>query len=201
MHQRFLPLSLLSLLLLTGCAVGPLVSHETARSVGDNNHEFVGSYGEAGVAFKWNYGLLEDLDIGIQWESLSSGLRAKYSFLNFSEGYSMAIAGGAGLSVGGSHYYGDLLLSYRSGFWEPYVTGRIVHVDTDPDEFDGDNSWGINFKVDEMSYEYGQFIAGSRFWLGQNWLISVEASSLFGFNSGFKASQNYILSAALGLRL
>ncbi|HLT21786.1 MAG TPA: hypothetical protein VKZ84_00010 [Bacteriovoracaceae bacterium] len=199
MRKNFFVLAFL--FILTSCAVGPLVSHETARTVGDNNHEIIGSYGEAGVAAKWNYGLTENFDFGIQWESLSAGLRAKYAFLNFSEGFSMAVAGGAGLSEGGSHYYGDLMLSYRSGFWEPYATVRIVHVDTDPEEIEDEYTWGINFKIDEMSYEYGQVIVGSRFWLSQRWLLSVEGSSLFGFNSGFDASQNYILSAALGLRL
>lgn len=192
--------SLSLLFFLTSCAVGPLVSHETARTVGDNKHEFVGSYGDAGVALKWNYGLTKNFDFGIQWESLSMGIRAKYAFLNYSEGFSMAIAGGTGFSAGGDHYYGDLMLSYRSGFWEPYITGRIVHVDTDPQEFDGDTSWGIQFDIDSMSYEYGQFIIGSRFWFNENFMFSVEGSTFFGFDSGFTSSQNYLFSGALGLK-
>ena len=95
------------------CAVGPLVFHETARAVGFTNHELIGGAGQAGLVFKWNYGLTENLDLGIQFESLSLGLRAKYAFIKSGEnGFSLASSAGTGFSVGGSHYYGDLIGSY-----------------------------------------------------------------------------------------
>src|SRR4051794_11386575 len=92
--------------LLGGCAVGPLVSHETARTVGKGHNELVAGYGIAGYALKWNLGLDDSLDVGIHWESLSLGARAKYAFINGREhGWSLASALGAGLSIGGKHYY------------------------------------------------------------------------------------------------
>ena len=83
--------------ILSGCAVGPLAIHETARTVGKSNHELVAGYGIAGYVFKWNIGLSENWDIGLHWESLSIGLRAKYAFLQNSEkGWSLATAAGTG---------------------------------------------------------------------------------------------------------
>src|SRR4051812_44550206 len=100
-------------LILSGC-VGPLVVHETARTLGSpKHHEFSGGYGNAGYVLKWNMGLLANWDFGIQYESLSWGLRTKYAFINSTDvGFSLAAAAGAGLTFGGTHYYGDLIASY-----------------------------------------------------------------------------------------
>ena len=58
-------LSILVLGFLTSCAVGPLLNHETARTVGKGKHELSGGYSNAGYVFKWNYGLFEKFDFGI----------------------------------------------------------------------------------------------------------------------------------------
>ena len=75
-------ISVLLVFSLSGCAVGPLVSHETARTVGSSNSEIVGGYGQAGYVLKWNHGFGENFDLGFQYESLSVGFRAKYAFVN-----------------------------------------------------------------------------------------------------------------------
>jgi len=184
---------------LTSCAVGPLVSHESARTVGKSNHELAGGYGNAGLALKWNYGLSDNFDLGVQLESLSLGLRAKYSFLNMKEGWSFATAGGLGSSVGGKHYYVDLMTSYFSGKWEPYTTLRAVHVKTDPVEFNDEDTGMLNFTVDRIHYNYGQLMLGSRFWFTQKFFFSGEASTIFAI-SGFNSDSNLLLNAALGYR-
>lgn len=79
MKNNILILLMLTTTVLSGCAVGPLVSHETARTVGTTNHELMAGYGQAGYVIKWNYGLNENLDVGLHWESLSIGVRAKYA--------------------------------------------------------------------------------------------------------------------------
>ncbi len=185
---------------LSGCAIGPLVSHETARTVGDNKSELVGGYGAAGLVFKWNYGLSENLDFGLHWESLSVGIRAKYAFLNQSAGWSLAAALGTGSSIGGSHYYGDLMVSNVAGAWEPYGTLRIVHVNTDPVEFRDKDTGNVNFTVTTDDFEYGQLIFGTRYWFNEHWLISLEASSLFAISDNFKIESGAIVSGAFGYR-
>lgn len=102
--------------LLSACAFGPLVTHETARTVGKGHHEVLGGYGNSGYVIKWNAGITDDIDIGLQLESLSLGIRGKYAFINNERGFSVAAAAGIGSSIGGSHYYGDLLASYKNAW-------------------------------------------------------------------------------------
>lgn len=196
-----LSLSLTMLMLGSACAVGPLVSHETARTVGKHNHELVGAYGNMGYAAKWSFGVSEDIDLGLQWEMYSIGLRGKYSFINNQAGgWSAAAALGAGSSTGGSHYYGDLLGSYLVGKWEPYSTLRLVHVVNDGTSVNTSLTEDGKFVVPTHSYNYGQFMLGTRFWLDQNWLLALEASTMFSLSSDFEFSDGLVFSGAFGYR-
>ena len=188
-------------LLLTGCAVGPLVNHETGRTVGKHNSELVGGYGRAGYVAKWSFGLGEDVDFGVQFESLSIGIRLKYAFVNNHQGgWSFAGAIGAGDSLGGSHYYGDVIGSYLTGNWEPYGSVRIVHVKMDPLEFKDKDTGSMNFTINVGNYDYGQVMAGTRYWFTQNWLFSAEMSTLFAITSGVKIHDNFLVGGAFGYR-
>lgn len=188
-------------LFLSGCAVGPLVLHETARSVGDNASEFVAGYGQAGYMLKWNYGVTQNFDFGIHWESLSFGVRGKYSFINGrSGGLSAAAAIGAGSSLGGNHHYGDLMVSYLTGMFEPYATARFVQVSTDPVEFRNADTGQTAFTVSSAQYNYGQFIVGSRFWFGPNWMLSLEGANFFSIGDGVKISGGGFFGLGLGYR-
>lgn len=185
---------------LSGCAFGPLVNHESARTVGESNHELMGAFGSPGYALKWTYGVTENFDVGLQWESLSLGIRAKYSFINQSEGWSFAGALGTGVSTGGNHNYGDLISSYATGAWEPYGTIRVVHITTDPMEFRNTDTGALSFTVDRSQYNYGQFFLGTRYWFNHNWLMSAEASWLFSITPGIVFSGAPLLSVNLGYR-
>lgn len=187
--------------LLSACAFGPLVTHETARTVGRGNHEVLGGYGNAGYVIKWNAGITDDADLGIQLESLSIGLRGKYAFVNNERGFSFAAAAGLGSSIGGSHYYGDLLGSYKNAWWEPYTTFRYVHVKTDPIEVkDKDPDGPFDFTISSYQYDYGQLFLGNRFWLTEKWILSVEASSIVLHSSGVDLSKVIVVGAAMGVK-
>lgn len=195
--------NILVLLLATfslGCAIGPLVSHETARTVGDSNHELVGGYGHAGILFKWNYGLSENWDLGFHLESLSMGVRTKYAFINNSSGWSAATAFGTGASLGGSYVNLDFMGSYVTGAWEPYGTLRLVRASFESTEFSDAETGDIIFTVPVSSYDYGQFIVGTRYWFSQNWLLSLEGSSLFSTTKGVNFNSNTLFSLGLGYR-
>lgn len=184
----------------TAC-VGPLVSQETAQTVGYHRHEIVGGGGQAGALVKYNFGLGENLDVGAQWESLSIGLRMKYALLNeHEEGFSLALAGGLGSSIGGSHYYGDLMASYLTGRMEPYGTFRMVHVKIDPVEFKDSNSGQTVFTVDLGDYSYAEAILGTRIWLTRHWLLSFEAATLMSMTSGLSFTNSLIVDGAFGYR-
>jgi len=188
------------MLFLQGCAVGPLVVHEPARTVGKGQHELIAGYGHPGAVLKWNVGVAEDLDLGVQFESLSLGLRAKYAWINEKErGLSLATAAGFGASIGGSHYYGDLILSHRSPQIEPYAAVRAVRVKTDPTEFRDENTGELEFRVEEAEYSYGQGTLGIRAWPTKTWLISAEASTLFTLSDSLTiVGTNVFIGAATG---
>lgn len=179
-----------------GC-VGPLVMHETARTVGRTNHEFAGGLGSQGYVLKWNYGLTKDLDIGIHWESLSLGLRAKYSFKNQSHGWSFAGAAGLGSSFGGQHSYADIIASYKNKKWEPYGAIRIVKVSIDPIEFNDENGdeW---FKTTRSDFLYNQLILGSRYWFENKFYLSAELSTVGSLTDDVSFEDGALASANLG---
>lgn len=187
----------LSLVLFSGCAVGPLVSHETARTVGSGNSELILGYGQASYVVKFNLGLMESLDLGVQVEELSIGARLKYAFINQREnGFSLAAAVGAGASLGGNHYYGDLLASYLAGSWEPYATFRFVHVVTDELK---SNDGFLDFTVRSMKYNYSQIMFGTRYWLSEHWLLSLEISTLLA-SDDFSTGKSFFAGGAIGYR-
>jgi len=194
--------TLLALLSLSGCAVGPLVGHETARTVGDNNHEIAGGLGQQGFVAKWNYGLRENWDIGIHAELFSIGLRTKYAFINGMEnGFSMAAAAGIGESVGGEHYYGELLSSYMIKQFEPLVNIIHVRVKTDPQDFKKDFEQDEpDFVIESYKFNYFQILYGTRFWFNPNWMLSVEGSTFAATSSGLKLMKWNLFSAAVGYR-
>lgn len=187
-------------LLFSGCALGPLVSHETARTLGHGNKELLGGYGSGGYVVKFNYGASDNLDLGIQLESYSLDLRAKYSLLNSSHGWSYAVAGGLGTSVGGSHYYADLMTSYLIKSWEPYGTLRFVHIVTDPMEFKDEDTGNLDFTVSSTRYNYGQFILGTRYHFDNRWMASGELSSLFAMSNGVSVSSGVLLGLSVGYK-
>jgi hypothetical protein len=190
----------LLIVLISGCAVGPLVNHETARTVGESKNEFTAGYGQAGYLIKWNYGFNKDLDVGLHLETLSVGVRAKYAFINAKEGFSLAAALGTGSSIGGSHYYGDLIGSYLVNSFEPYSTLRIVHVKNDPVELKGQSSGQLVLAIDKTEYNYGQIILGSRFWFTPQWFLSLEASYFLAITSGVKIGDSALINAATGFK-
>lgn len=186
-------------LFLSACAVGPLMDHESARTVGAGAADLVGGYGMAGFVGKFNYGLSDRWDLGLQWESLSMGVRIKYGIIdNQSKGWSLAAAAGTGFSAGGSHYYGDLMGSYLFGTWEPYTMFRVVHVTTDPVKIGDEKQDGFELDIGSSSYVYGQLSLGTRVWFDKHWLASMEAGTLFGMSSGIRFVDAVIVSAALG---
>jgi hypothetical protein len=186
--------------LLSACAFGPLAMHETGRTVGDGKHELVGGYGIQGLVAKWSYGLTPDVDIGAQVESLSLGVRMKYSFLNPSKGWASAVAAGVGESLGGSHYYGDLHLSYNGDQFEPYLGVRVVRVTTDPVEFKDENTGEVDIVIDSSKYSYGQAFLGSRWWFTKVGFLSLEASTLFEVKDIDFIDQTTLASLAVGAR-
>lgn len=184
----------------SGC-VGPLVVHETARSVGRHNSEIVFGAGQTGGVLKYSFGLTESVDLGFQLETQAIGVRLKYAILNQREnGLSIALAGGLGSSTGGSHVYGDLMTSYLFGTFEPYGAIRYVQVKTDPQEFKDRETNQTYFTLPSTEFQYAQAILGTRIWFNPHWLFSLEAGELFSVNNVARVHSGVFLNGAFGYR-
>lgn len=187
--------------LLSACAIGPLVGGETARTVGDGKHELVVGGGQQPYSLKWNHGFSKDFDLGLQIESVSMGVRAKYALTQqASSGLSLALALGAGSSIGGQHTYGDFLVSYLTGVFEPYGTFRYTAIKTDPVELRNENTGDVDLAVDSTKYNYGLGILGVRFWLTPKWHLSVEGSKIFAVDSSVTIQAPVMYGLHLGYR-
>lgn len=190
----------LLMIFLSSCAIGPLGLHETGRSIGQSSNEFAAGYGHGGYIFKWTHGLSENLDMGIQLESLSLGARLKYSIINEQKyGFSLAAATGLGLNIGGNHYYGDLIGSYLKNAFEPYSGVRIVHVKNNSNDIKNSNG-GIVFTYDGNEFEYGQIFIGIKYWISNKFHISIEGSSISSLSGTFKSNRVNLGSIGLGYR-
>lgn len=197
MKNPILALAVFSSLFLSAC-VGPTVLHETARTVGQNHAEFDGGLGSTGYVFKLNYGVTENFDIGVHWESLNMGVRAKYAFINGKD-HEMSLAGAAGIGTtfGGTAYYGDVIASYLNGSWEPYGAFRYVHVSVNRQDFIDHDTGHVDFTFPGLEYSYEEIMIGSRFWLNKHWLFSLEAGSLIALGD-LNIGNNLLVSGVFG---
>lgn len=168
------PLLFLLFLNLSACAIGPLVGHETARTVGDGKTELVAGYGNPGTVLKLNRGISENFDLGVQVESLSMGVRGKYAFINANQGWSLAGALGYGFSFQGQYTSEDLTTSYLNDSWEPYGTLRFSQVTIGETEIENANTHEHIYTVKSSSFQYGQVILGTRYWINDRWMLSGE---------------------------
>lgn len=158
--------------------VGPVYVQETARTVGKGNVELLGGYGNGGYVVKANLGLSDNWDLGLQFESLSYGVRTKYAFLNpRQEGFGLAVASGLGGSIGGYHVYADLLASYLINSFEPYLTVRGTCIYTR--EFLSFSSELFNISRVAGTIWSGEVFLGSKFWVTKHLSLSPEISLLW----------------------
>ena len=126
----------------------------------------------------------KDFDLGVHLESLSWGIRAKYAFINASKGWSLAGALGYGVSFNGRYTSEDLTASYLSNAWEPYGTLRFSQVTIPDTDIEDANTHEHIYTIKSSSFQYGQLIAGTRYWFNNNWMLSAEISRPFVVGSG-----------------
>lgn len=81
-------------------------------------------------SIKYSIGLMEDLDIGFQYEVVEYGIWGKYAFYQNKEeeGFSLAGILGSGLSFEGFYGYFGPIVSWKKGIFEPYFFTRFNYV-------------------------------------------------------------------------
>ena len=190
MAMRGLILALISMLTV-GCAVGPLMGHESARTVGRSANEVIVGAGVTYQLIKYTRGLTDDFDLGLQYEIETLSVRAKYALLNTpDEGVSLAVAATLGAGKNGRSAGGDLILSYRRRWLEPYFIGRFTHVDFG--ERTDHRSLDVLTKYEPALHaNYGQAMLGARFWTAPNWVLTVETSAVLRSSTTLLASLSF----------
>ncbi len=184
MKDKIVLTALLSILC-ASCAVAPVTSGFLGRSYGKGNLAIDGGgiiIGSGVPYFKAGYGLSSNLDLGLQYDFLAIGLFGRYSFINKTNGFSLAGLASAGSTADGTYVYAGPALSYKAGFIEPYLVSRFNYVSYN----ETDDQSGIDFETG--SYSYLQFNAGSVFWISP----SVGANVEFTFFSGTTGSTELV---------
>ncbi len=192
----------IKIFLLSSCVMGPINTFETGRTSGEGRGELFGGLGSTGFVGKLNYGLSENFDIGVQLETFSLGGRLKYALMNNQEkGFSFSIASGAGVGGGGSsHYYGDILMSYLSGDFEPYGSARFVHAinKSYKDKNDMNNDW--LFSIQKPEFDYQQYNLGLRYWVNEQLTVNLEFTKLQADNSEIIFKDDTLVNVGLGVK-
>jgi len=187
---------------LSSCVMGPINTFETGRTSGDGRGELLAGIGSTGFVGKLNYGVSENLDIGVQLETFSLGGKLKYALMNNQEkGFSLAMAGGAGVGGGNSsHYYGDVIASYLSGDLEPYGSFRFVHaINKSYDEKNDTNDNWI-FNIQKREFNYQQYNLGLRYWVNEQLTLNAELTKLQAASSEIIFKDKTLVNVGLGVK-
>ena len=194
-------LGLVVVLLNVSCALGPVLNHETARSNGEGKGEFTAMSTSKGyLGLKFDYGILKDLDIGAQWESLNTSIYAKYSFLNQPNGSSLAGLIGTGSTFGGNFNYIDLTYSYMATAFEPYIAARYITVRTDLSELTGNDTSSIFSSITKAEFSYAMAFIGTKYWFSKTLALSAEGSSFISVSDSIQFSENALISLGFDIK-
>jgi hypothetical protein len=187
----------------SACAVGPLVSHDVGHSAGyrGTNVQLM-SLNSQLWGVKVDYGVTDDFDLGVQWEVLSLGFRAKYAFINRPQ-HGLSLAGflGIGSSFGGSYRNLGLATSYRfNRTFEPFASIRWTSVEADEEDLDDGDTEDVFNGLPNERYSYTQIFVGTKIWFNHKLGLSIEAGSFFA-EEDVEFEEGLIYSLALDLKL
>jgi len=174
LNAKIIAILLLSVFI-AGC-FGPLMSHESARTVGNQKTGFRVIASNAGYGFKLDHGFGENLDLGYSLETYSTGISAKYAFVNKDRGSSFASKIGYGSTFGGHYYMGSLLGSYRGSNWEPFANIQYTKVTIDQQDVKDANTGDVFATTPKFDFNYTQAFVGMKYWFNPRFALSLEVS-------------------------
>lgn len=182
-------LSIFILLLSSGCAFAPFSHLSTARTVGKGVYNFSGgvigsaSGGISGGSpvLKVDYGVFDNLDVGIHYEMINTGMVLKYAIYNKKEdGMSLAMTGGGGSIGNGGYWNVGPIASYKIGFFEPYAAIKLTRVTKEHTNF---SIIGFGtFQAPSNTFDFFYFTIGMMAWASDRVGILLEYN-FFGTNN------------------
>lgn len=173
-------LSLIFAFFLASCALNPIYTPKTAKSVGKDQNQIDFGLSSAPY-FVYQRGLSENFDLGgiIEEQILPVvSLFGKYSFVNNDTGWSLAALAGVskGFDVGDAKgFYAGPLVSYRGATLESYFGARYNYVDWDTLDLDSDDSDDLFFDdVDLGHIQYLQGNLGFTYWSSDSFGTNID---------------------------
>lgn len=159
---------------LAGCAVAPLNSTTTARSMGKDAQQAKINVAVPGLMYE--RGLSENFDIGAGVEIQSVLLLnvfGKYAFINKPEGgFSLAGLGGVGAGSGSKSIYAGPVVSYRHKWFESFLVARYNYVDWKNNFSSDDEADLLSFFPRKAHFSYSQLDVGMSY-LGEKNSLSL----------------------------
>ncbi len=178
--------------LICSCAIAPLTSTYSARSLGKGNMSLDATFYPI-LASNFVYGVGENTDVGIVAEvqlSYLGSIWVKHSFKNNSQKHSLAAMAGifSGADATNSHgYYFGPVYSYRSSKWEWYTSLKYNQVFWDGQTIlnDDDRDYLFSsFETDDEDFGYLQANLGIKYYFGQNFYANAGAIIFSNFDEG-----------------
>lgn len=183
----------------TSCALNPIYTPKTAKSVGKDQNQIDFGLSSAPY-FVYQRGLSDNFDLGgIVEEQIFPVISVfgKYSFINNATGWSLAALTGVskGFDVGDAKgFYAGPIVSFRGTSLESYFGARYNYVDWDRLDLDSDDSDDLFFDDIDLGYvQYLQGNLGFTYWSSDSFgtnldvvyfytLESQESSGTLGLN-------------------
>lgn len=195
--MKLLLITVLSLFM-NACALGPIINHDTGRSVGKNKYKFrVAGYPQADspnvASLRFDTGVTENLDVGFQYEILSFGLRGFYSFINNKEGFAMSGSLGYGSVFNGNYINAGLNFSFKSGSVEYFAGYRHTDVSVDATELTDSNTGELFTTIPSANYSYGIASGGLKYWFTDQAALGLEGAQFMNPSDG-EFSSNTLVS-------
>lgn len=192
--MRFLLIMLL--LLSSSCSLAPFSSTTTGRSYGQGKANFEIGNVASNYYTRLGYGISDNLDLAyiIEFGNFNtSGILAKYSFLNQDSGLSWALEYSMGGTDKSEYWYGGgiVSLSFDKAL-EFFINARYNRVTIHPDDYTlGDDLGGIAFEDTDISYLY--MSAGMNVWFSENsginlYIITTHGENVVNESTPFGAS-------------
>jgi hypothetical protein len=195
-------ISLFILFFITACAVTPLTTGLTGRSLGKGSAElssavtgYVPENSNLALfpSVKILYGLMDNLDVGFQTELQSFTFNSRFSIINNQEkGLSLALLGAASVLSGQFSFYLGASLSYLIQNFEPYLIYRYNMASIDRAKV------GLSFfkASPDINFQFSSYGLGLKYWLLKEISLGAEGVIL-----GYTTQASFVTPLVFSLQL
>lgn len=150
---------------IAGCAIAPINTTTTARTLGEGQNEAKVNILIPGAMVERGFTNDLDLGAGLEFQTVTVlHLFGKYAFINKpADGFSLAGLAGVGLGNGTKSVYAGPVLSYRHDWWEVFTIARYNYVHWTNNISEDDRVDLLNFFPRKVNFGYTQVDIGASY--------------------------------------